>query len=303
MATQEAPLDIRLFEEDDGPEELAFKQIIDSVINRSTSPSQAAAQLDDWVTREAEERSRQTKGRQLTQDEQDSLHLIAPNPSRHIDMITECIARVCSAFPPSHAGHEALVELFQALANLPKHRVPSLNYDDDSHDAVLGGEYTLWPFGPGYQGSYSQNFERQAQDIAYPFSDVEVPGSQVQLRWRNLQAFIARLTTLELLDCSHSTALRYILPSSIWYPDLEERKQGGPLRIAADLAAASHWLEPDTARKWVFGQCKANAGREWNMENWEEWRKQMAFIAGDERFADETRALAASLRDKLNAQE
>lgn len=139
--------------------------------------------------------------------------------------------------------------------------------------------------------------------MAYPFSEVETPDSEFQLRWRNLQAFIARLTTLDLIDCSAVSALSYIVPSANTYPDLKERKDGGPRRIAGDLVAASQWLVPDQARRWVYEQCKANAGEVWTMQNWGQWKEQLSFIAGDERFGEETRALAGSLREKMNAQE
>ncbi|KAM4056755.1 hypothetical protein HRG_003621 [Hirsutella rhossiliensis] len=301
MAAQD--LDPRLFDGDDDAEDLAYKQILNGVIAQTTPPSQAATQIDKWVTSEAKMRFRQLKDRQLTQEEKDGLNLFGPNPSRHVDMIVGSIATVCSAYPPAHAAQNALVGFIEALKAIPKHQVPGLSYDN-SHEPVLDETYSLWPFGTRSTQYLAQRFQREAEEFAYPFSEVETPGSEFQLRWRNLQAFIARLTTLDLIDCSAVSALSYILPSALTYPDLKERKKGGPQRIAADLVAASQWLAPDQARSWVYKQCKANAGEAlWTMQNWGQWKEQLSFIAGDERFGDETRALARSLGDKMNALE
>lgn len=108
---------------------------------------------------------------------------------------------------------------------------------------------------------------------------------------------------MDLIDCRAVSALSYLLPSAHTYPDLEERKVGGPHRIAGDLLAASQWLVPAEARGWVYRQCKAEAGEPWTMRNWELWKQQMSFIAGDERFGSETRTLAASIKDKMDADE
>lgn len=128
------------------------------------------------------------------------------------------------------------------------------------------------------------------------------------MRWKNFQAFIARLTILGLIDCSTVSALSYILPSSPTYPDLQDRKVGGPQRIASDLIAASQWLSPDQALQWVYEQCKkaeANDGsrKMWTMDRWHQWRDQLSFFAGQESFSKETRSLAQALCEKMAALE
>lgn len=167
----DAPLDPRLFDDDDDAEDLAYKQILDAVMAQTTPPSQAASQMDEWVTSEAEKRSSWLKGRQLTQEERDSLYLLAPNPSRHVDMIVGSMATVCSAYPPAHAAQNALVELVQALKELPKHQVPCLSHDD-SHDPVLDGRYSLWPFGTPSSEWLTPKFQREAEGM--PPSHTEV---------------------------------------------------------------------------------------------------------------------------------
>lgn len=106
-----------------------------------------------------------------------------------------------------------------------------------------------------------------------------------------------------MIDCSEVSALPYILPGFYTYPDLDERKVGGPQRIAGDLLAASQWLMPDEARKRVYEHCKAGDGENWTIQKWAQWKEQLAFINGDERFGDETRALAGLLKEKMDGQE
>lgn len=105
-----------------------------------------------------------------------------------------------------------------------------------------------------------------------------------------------------MIDCSEVSALSYILPGFYTYPDLEERKLGGPQRIEGDLVAASQWLMPDDVRKWVYEHCKV-ADETWTMQKWAQWKEQLSFINGDERFGDEARALAGLLKEKMDGQE
>lgn len=146
-------------------------------------------------------------------------------------------------------------------------------------------------------------------DIAYPYSDVETLGSEIQLRWRNFQSFISRLTALKVMDCSEACALGYILPTYSGYPNLEVHKKGGPRRITGDLIAAAHWLDPDDIRKWVFNQCKSNIGEgkrcyvKWTMETWNAVKAQLSFVSSDARFEQEIRDLAQSLKEKMEAEE
>ena len=165
MAAQDvntATLDPRLFDEDDDAEDLAYKQTLNGVITLATAPSQAATQIDDWVTSEANARFRRLKDRALTQEEKDSLYLIGPNPSRHVDMIVGCIARLCSAYPPAHAAQNALIDFIQALHDLPHHEVPDLSYDD-SDKPVFDKTCSLWPFGTRSTEYLAQRFQREAE--------------------------------------------------------------------------------------------------------------------------------------------
>ncbi|KAK2612023.1 hypothetical protein QQS21_001988 [Conoideocrella luteorostrata] len=310
MATQDtrAPaLDLRLFDEEYdekfSDDYLVYKPILSNLIQEIISPSQAASQIDEWVTRDADTRLGRVERGEVIEEAEESEWLTWPNPARHLMMIFRSVAEVCSAFPPAHATQDALIAFIHALSQLPKHHVPCYS-SDMSHQTFIDKTYTLWPIGGEFfTGSLAQQFRDEADKMSYPFSDVETPGSEVQIRWRNFQAFIARLTTSGLVDCSDSAALYNILTSAYTYPDLEERRIGGPNRIAGDLMAASQWLASDQMRKWLYEQCKAEGGegvhKIWTMQNWQNWRNQMSFIQGDERFGAEIRALAESLAEKM----
>ena len=131
--------------------------------------------------------------------------------------------------------------------------------------------------------------------MRYPFG---IAGSEGQLRWRNYQSAIARITSAELVDCGFLCALGDILPSSSHYPDLDKNKIGGPNRIGGNVFAGAHWLIwPDQGR-FVYQQCKlvekvdSNPRAMWSMERWKHWKEQFAFVAGDDRFDPKAQLLA-----------
>ncbi|QUC21017.1 uncharacterized protein UV8b_05258 [Ustilaginoidea virens] len=306
-AAQESPagpLPARLFQPDDSAEDLAHKQVLHDVVTLSAPPARAAQQLDEWVSGDANRKYAALRDRGFTLAADESAYLVAPNASRSMDMLAETVARLCSAYPPGHPAQDALVHLLQQLKDLPRHDVPDLRYDD-ANQLQLDQPRQIWLLGTPETRFLAQRFLRAAQDLAYPFSDVEDLGSETQLRWRNLQSFVARITTQDLIDCSDSTALLHILPRSHTYPDLEQRKMGGPRRLAADVEAAAQWLLPDPSRRWVRQQCREgnSSGGVWTEPNWRRWKEQFSLFAGDQRLPEATRSLAASLRHKMDAED
>ncbi|KLU91502.1 hypothetical protein MAPG_10020, partial [Magnaporthiopsis poae ATCC 64411] len=240
----------RLFDEDDDAEDLAYKRILDALLKGMSTPARAAADMDALVTTEANKRLETLKQRdpplRLTPEEEEqglTPRLVGPNPQRWMEMMTTTIAKICSAFPPAHPAQDALVDFLRELRDMPKHEVPDGDYEDPGAVVVRPRTFTLWPFGETSVEYLAEKFRREAEDLAYPFSHVETLGSETQLRWSNLQSFIARLSVSGIIDCSHVTALRNLLPSSPTYPDLEARKVGGARRLAGDLFAAAHWLD------------------------------------------------------------
>ncbi|CAI7660058.1 unnamed protein product [Penicillium bialowiezense] len=301
-----------LFDDNDDSEDVAYKTFLPSLITKRITPAHAAEALDEWVVREANTQYDRLRQRDrpfdLTPEEKESLYLVGPNPCRHVEMMVGTVAKIISAYPPGHTSQNLLIEFFQALKALPRQKVPNLSFKDHIHELTFDVKLTLWSFGTESVEYLAQKFQREAEELAYPFSEVETPGSESQLRWRNLQSFISRLTALELIDCSVASALPYILPFHHAYPDLEQRRAGGPQRIAGDLFAAACWLEPDVARKWVFNQCKIigegdGSCQIWSMDTWNQLKSQMSFISSDWRFEQPTRDLAQSLREKMEAED
>lgn len=84
---------------------------------------------------------------------------------------------------------------------------------------------------------------------------------------------------------------------------------GGPRRITGDLIAAAYWLETDKIRKFVFRQCKNNVSSGpgcrtyWNMNTWNQLKSQLSFISSSDRFEQQIRDLAQSLREKMESEE
>jgi len=119
---------------------------------------------------------------------------------------------------------------------------------------------------------------------------------------------MARLTALELIDCGFLCALGDILPASPFYPDLEERKIGGPNRISGDVIAGAQWLLwPDEGR-YVYQQCKkvetiSGPRTMWSMERWNQWKDQLKWVAEDERFGAQARHVARMARHQMMAYE
>ncbi|EGN96878.1 hypothetical protein SERLA73DRAFT_185094 [Serpula lacrymans var. lacrymans S7.3] len=304
MALQysDEPLDLQLFRDDDDEEDVLYKKRLFALMNGNVTPSEAAAAFDAWVVDEANTRLKELMKRpdprNLTSEDEErgivSMRAIAPNPSGNIELVFPSIAKLCSAFPPHHPGQDRIIQFLEALRAMPEHQVPEGVPAEDRNDHYE--MTTLWPFGGNWM-ALAEVFRREAYEYSYPYSDIETPGSETQLRWRNWQSAIARITTSGLIDCGFLCALGDILPSSNNYPDLEKRKIGGPNRVSGDVIAGAQWIIwPDEGR-FVYEQCKKvdkvdGPRTMWSMERWGMWKDQLAFVAGDERFNSEARLVA-----------
>lgn len=118
-------------------------------------------------------------------------------------------------------------------------------------------------------------------------------------RLRNLNSAMARLAALKLCNCDRYSALLYIMPSSSEYLDLKDRPIDGPNRLGNNLIAAAQWILPVDEGYFAYQECKkAESEPEWPhiwcMVHWKEWKRQFAFVAGDERFASKYRKVAES---------
>lgn len=160
-------LSLHLFDHDDDAEDLEYKQVINDLITEQKTPHQAAEVIDKWVVREANTKYDQLRQRNppfnLTPEEKDRVYLVAPNASRHVEMIVGCIAKVCTAYPPGHAVQNSFIEFFQALKAMPRHEVPNLSYKDGPDEPTFDIKLTLWPFGTPSVDHLAQKFQREAE--------------------------------------------------------------------------------------------------------------------------------------------
>jgi hypothetical protein len=165
-----------LFDEDDDIEDVAYKEVINDLITQQTTPAQAAEAIDEWVVREANTKYEQLRQRDppfyLTPEEKDSVYLVGPNASRHVEMMVGTVAKICSAYPPGHTAQNALIEFFQALKALPRHDVPNLSYEDDSDEPTFDIKLTLWSFGTPSVEYLAQRFQREAEGASCGFDDI-----------------------------------------------------------------------------------------------------------------------------------
>ena len=108
---------------------------------------------------------------------------------------------------------------------------------------------------------------------------------------------MARLTSLDLIDCGFLSSLEHILPSSREYPDLKKRPIDGPNKIGNYLVGAAQWIIWPREGHYVYRQCQrvetvSGPRQMFSMERWREWKRQFAFVVGDERFDCKYRQVA-----------
>ncbi|KAL2004513.1 hypothetical protein VTN00DRAFT_3398 [Thermoascus crustaceus] len=294
--SDEKPLDLQLFRNDDDDEDIFYKKRLHALVNGDVTPSKAATNFDAWIVDEAnmrlKELMKRPDPRNLTPEEEEqgiTLRSVAPNGSGNIEMVFQSIAKI--------------IQFLETLRAMPEHRVPDgvPAEDPDDQDQMI----RLWPFGGNWM-ALAEVFRREADEYSYPYSDIETPGSETQLRWRNWQSAIARITAAGFIDCGFLCALGDILPSSRDYPDVEKCKVGGPNRVGGDVIAGAQWIiRPDEGR-FVYQQCKKvekidGPRAMWSMERWKQWKDQFAFVAGDERFDAKARQVAELVGQKMVA--
>ncbi|TEA09872.1 hypothetical protein C8034_v011598 [Colletotrichum sidae] len=289
-------LSLNLFDDDDDEEDAVCKQKLTDLANGTTNPRNAAIDFDRWVVQRANDRLTEL----LKKNGHGSAPRYAsPNVSGTIEVTWAAIARLCSAFPPHHPGQDTIIQFLEVLGDLPKHQAPDQMPESESDETHL---VTLWQFGDN-DVSPTEIFRREAEEFSYPYSDIETPGSEVAVRWRNFQSAVARITALGISNLAFLSALGDILPSHPLYPDLEERKIGGPNRVSGDTVAAAQWMMwPDEGR-FAYQQCKnlreTGPRSMWHPERWQQWKVQFAFVEGDERFTPKARLAAKLARQQM----
>lgn len=139
-------LDLRLFDADDNARDIALKQIIQSVISATSSPAQAAVQVEQWISDEADRTWLAVKDKAI--ESLDSPFKECPNPRRDYSIFMGFIATICSAYPPGHAAQEHLAELIRELRSLPEQEIrqykTTYNYNTELYDKSIDIITDLW---------------------------------------------------------------------------------------------------------------------------------------------------------------
>ncbi|RAK97549.1 uncharacterized protein BO80DRAFT_467777 [Aspergillus ibericus CBS 121593] len=210
------------------------------------------------------------------------MYCIMPRPRRWIEPLFHAVARLCSSFLPYHPAQTRLIDFLKELKVIPRHDLYSGVPPEDPNEPYR--TVTLWPI--------EGNWEAVAETFDYWHVYVLAP-----YRWRNFNSAIARITSSNLIDCGFLSSLREILPEHPEYPNLATRPIDGPNKLGNYMLGAAQWVMwPDECR-YAYEQCKkherVSGSREmWTMERWREWKRQFAFVAGDERFTPKYRDVA-----------
>ncbi|KAJ5087920.1 hypothetical protein N7456_011536 [Penicillium angulare] len=283
------PLPFNLYEGDDEEQDIWIKKRLESLVNGALQPSQLAKEIDTKIT---EDTNRQHDELVIQLKEGDDDDLVVPPPRIHLSPLFSAIVRLFFAFPANHPGQNLIVELLLALKALPRHQIYAGLPSDDPrkpHPTV-----TLWPFGEeeGDWQMFWLYFHDEISDWLPPY------------RLRNLNSAMARLSALQLCKCAEQSALQYILPSSREYPDLEKRPIDGPNILGNNLIAAAQWILTSDEGRFVYQECRKSesafeSADSWSITNWQEWKRQFEFVAGDERFAANYRSVARDAYSRM----
>ncbi|PYI24822.1 hypothetical protein BO99DRAFT_439067 [Aspergillus violaceofuscus CBS 115571] len=324
-------LDLNLLEDWDDEEGIWYKKLLISLVNGETSPTQAATEIDTYITREPNERYELHRAYTYHRDQipphtvlnedpltvrmegstEEEVTIGAPAPGAHFEMVVRWITRLASAFPPEHVGQDRIVAFLEALRTLPRHGIHIINpsRENDEEDNF----YTtlkVWPLDGNFLALSSEvRYEGEAFSYRH-YPAIQPPPTDRDLRWRNYQAAIARFTARNLIDCTHLCALEGILPDDGWYPNLDDptHRDSGYRWLAGWVIAGAQWLLRPEVRSHVYQQClnQENVGRRedmWSRERWQQWKDQFARLAIEERLGPHARELAGLVRQRMVAHE
>ncbi|KAI0548486.1 hypothetical protein F4679DRAFT_550637 [Xylaria curta] len=309
---RDAPLNVKLFREDDDQDDLAHKRIIHALVTGAVTPAAAAADFNAWVIAESSRRHQELALRadwaNLTAQEGArgmTMRMLTPNASGYIEDTFTTIAKILPAFPPGHEGQDRILQFLLELRALPRHDAPDSIADAETREVRY---IKLWPFGGNWLAT-AELYRWQVADILSNRSDMQKLQSEARTHWCNLQSAMARLTSQNLIDCSFLCALDDIMPQNCGYPsaDGKAREIGDMNRLSADAVAGAQWVLRAEEGRWVYARCREESAgikqdsgeweteercrRMWSLERWSEWKRQFRLIAGDNQIDKDSRRL------------
>ncbi|RAK81900.1 uncharacterized protein BO72DRAFT_444375 [Aspergillus fijiensis CBS 313.89] len=307
-------LDFNIFEHHDDEEDLFYKNKLVAIVEGEVTPKQAAIEIDTFITHDSERLYKLHRAYHFSPEDlpdeirgqlplpadsnERELGIHCPNPGGHIEMFMHWVFRLGSAFPPGHVGQDRLIAFLEALRDLPRHEIVTIaspSVASPSDDQVEQNMYTtleVWPIG-GHWLLLQMVAHYEAQAYLYRlYAATRLPPTEIDLRLRNFQSAIARMTALDLIDCGWLSSLEGILPLHPWYPDLNDPEgQGfgqdqGFRWLAGWIIAGVQWLLRAEVGQYVYQQCQkrekiVERPEMWSMQRWQQWKDQFAFAANE----------------------
>ncbi|RAL07033.1 uncharacterized protein BO97DRAFT_418941 [Aspergillus homomorphus CBS 101889] len=270
-----------LYSEWDDAEDLAYKNILVSLVKGEAYPSQAAHQVDTVLMQHFTSKYKllctRPKPYQLTPEEtaRGVKHIrdIASSPESHVELIFQRIAILCGAFPPGHPAQDRIILFLEALRAMNIYIMcctwgSTRTKEKRSHSRSSScGHWART--GVALQPPFDGRFHRRAGS--------DLKNDKEHLRWLNFQSAIARITALGLLECWILYSLDNTIPGGRFY----SRKD--TLGIACNLFAGAEYRKRGRITK---------IGRQmWSMERCGLWKQLFAPIDSgeDDRFDMEIR--------------
>ncbi|RAH69211.1 uncharacterized protein BO66DRAFT_453155 [Aspergillus aculeatinus CBS 121060] len=290
-----ACLPLNLYQEWDDEEDLAYKNILVSLVEGDLDPSEAARQIDAVLLQRYAARYDLLRSRpnpyQLTPEEVarglTSIHQVASSAWCQVKMIFQWIAVLCSACPPGHPAQDRIILFLEALRAMPLHHVRCLGpKSNEGKDVEPFEEMPLWPLGKNWCGS-ADAFRREVPPCAYRCTQRNLKAragrmtcDEEHFRWRNFQSAIARITVLGLVECRFLCSLENIIPGGRQYASSKTTA------IACDLFAGVQWIL--LHGEYVYAECKKRdkvtdpVRQMWSMERWGLWKQLFLRIVSGE---------------------
>ncbi|PYI21631.1 hypothetical protein BO99DRAFT_327542, partial [Aspergillus violaceofuscus CBS 115571] len=255
----------------DDDNDLWIKQRLEALVNQQITPQQLALDMDRRITA-------------LVRPNRDDVP--EPHHVRYfIGPFFQALTKCCSGFPPYHPGQNNLIALIKTLNELPRHIVP---------EGLSPAEIEEEPW------KATNIWQACAEAFDFEYAYIWAP-----YRIRSYDSAMARLTCAGLINCAFLSSLRYILPTDDEYPDLTTRPIDGPNKIGNNLVGAAQWILGPEECRYAYTECQkvervdVRQRKLWSREHWAEWKRQFAFVAGDERFAQKYRSVAAQAHHQM----
>jgi len=154
-APESPTLDPQLYEHWDDEDDFRDKAPLKALIEGSQTPQQAAQAIDKMVRASTGERMQKItdymNSHSMTAEDYESDEWEAlgnPNATGHALVLLQTYSRICTAYSPYSEGQNRLIQLLEALRDLPRWDAPECRPDADGKTF----ERKFWAFEHGWLG-------------------------------------------------------------------------------------------------------------------------------------------------------